>query len=270
MDTGTLTSRRRFLYLAGGLAAGFALPAVSAADKGEEAGFSPVQGLMREHGILRRVILIYEEASFRVAGGKEVPHEIITDSAGIVRRFIHDYHEKFEEEEIFPRLQKAGRQDDLVRVLSAQHQAGRRLTDSILKLLEPQPPKPSQAKQEKPPEETSAAVQEIYNSRPLFKKIGPDPVHPNPKYADTKQLLYAHMQQFVRMYRPHLAREDTVIFTAFGSTASAAEIEELGKKFDEKERGLFGRDGFANIVESVADVERKLGIHDLSQFTATA
>ena len=43
---------------------------------------------MREHGVLRRVLLIYEEAISRINGAKELPSGIIADSAGIIRRFV--------------------------------------------------------------------------------------------------------------------------------------------------------------------------------------
>src|SRR5207302_4790012 len=42
-----------------------------------------------------------------------------------------DYHEKLEEDYLFPRFEKAHKLVDLTTVLRAQHQAGRRLTDRI-------------------------------------------------------------------------------------------------------------------------------------------
>ena len=44
-----------------------------------------------------------------------------------MRRFIQDYHEKDEEDYLFPQFEKAGKLKDLVQVLKAQHQAGRKL-----------------------------------------------------------------------------------------------------------------------------------------------
>src|SRR5271157_4021775 len=133
MHTGTLTSRRRFLCLSGSLAAGIALPAIpptvlAAGKKEKESGVNPVEDLMREHGLLRRVLLIYEEAISRIKRAEELPSGVIADSAGIIHRFVEDYHEKLEEDEIFPRFEKAGKLNDLVKVLLVQHQAGRRLT----------------------------------------------------------------------------------------------------------------------------------------------
>ena len=125
MYTETRTSRRGFLCLTGSLVAGAALPAIShtvlAAGKKEggekESGVNPVEDLMREHGVLRRVLLIYEEAISRINGAKKLPSGVIADSADIIRRFVENYHEKLEEDEIFPRFQKAGKLNDLVKTL---------------------------------------------------------------------------------------------------------------------------------------------------------
>jgi hypothetical protein len=58
--------------------------------------------------------------------GTDFPKNVVPDAAGIVRRFIEDYHEKLEEDSVFPRFGKAGKQTDLVKVLLAQHHPCRR------------------------------------------------------------------------------------------------------------------------------------------------
>jgi hemerythrin-like domain-containing protein len=69
------------------------------------------------------------------------------------------------------------------------------------------------------------------------------------------------------MYRPHEAREDTVLFPAFRSIVSRHEYDALGEDFEKKEDELFGEDGFFKVVDQVAQLEKKLGIFELSQFT---
>ncbi len=264
MYTGTLTSRRRFLCITGSLAAGIALPAITpavlAAGKNEgkekESGVNPVEDLMREHGVLRRVLLIYEELISRMSRAKVLPSEVIGDSARIIRRFVEDYHEKLEEDEIFPRLEKAGKLNDLVKVLFVQHQAGRRLTDYILKLSKPEAPKAAEANKE-----TDATMQQIYGGTPLLWK------GKGKSSGFSKQDLSSAMQEFIQMYRPHAAWEDTVLFPAFRSIVSPREFDELGEKLEDKEKELFGKEGFAKMVESVGEIEKTLGIHELSQFT---
>jgi hypothetical protein len=68
------------------------------------------------------------------------------------------------------------------------------------------------------------------------------------------------------MYRPHEAREDTVLFPAFRTIVSPHEYDALGEQFEKKEDELFGEDGFFKVVDQIADLEKRLGIYDLSQF----
>lgn len=61
---------------------------------------------MREHGILKRVLLIYSEAIRRIIADEELPPEAVMDSAKIIRSFIEDYHEKLEEDFLFLALKR--------------------------------------------------------------------------------------------------------------------------------------------------------------------
>jgi hemerythrin-like domain-containing protein len=85
--------------------------------------------------------------------------------------------------------------------------------------------------------------------------------------SGTRASLAAAMQAFVRMYEPHEAREDAVIFPAFRQAVPAQELADLGQHFADLERQQFGRDEFAAMVARVAGIEQDLGIYDLSQFT---
>src|SRR5438309_1437571 len=52
--------------------------------------------------------------------------------------------------------------------------------------------------------------------------------------------LIASMQQFIRMYNPHEAREDTVLFPAFRKIVSPHEFDALGEDFEKKEDEFVG------------------------------
>lgn len=185
------------------------------------------EDLMREHGVLNRLLLIYQEIAVRIENNMDFPIASLIDSAKIVRSFIEDYHEKLEEEFIFTRFEKAGKLTDLVKVLRDQHQAGRSLTDYIL----------SHAKESE------------------FKD-------------DIQRLILAdYIKLFIRMYRPHEAREDTILFPEFKKLISKEEYDELGEVFEEKEHKLFGEDGFNTIISEIDRIEKTLNIYNLSQFT---
>jgi hemerythrin-like domain-containing protein len=57
---------------------------------------------------------------------------VISDCAKLVQDFIENYHEKSEEDFLFPRFRKAN-QLDLVTTLLEQHQVGRDVTLNVLK-----------------------------------------------------------------------------------------------------------------------------------------
>ena len=84
--------------------------------------------------MLNRILLIYDEHLRRLDAKQEFDPGILASSAGIVRHFVEDYHEKLEEDFLFPRFRKANKLVDLVDTLLAQHQAGRRLTGQIEQL----------------------------------------------------------------------------------------------------------------------------------------
>lgn len=71
-----------------------------------EEDVSPTEDLMREHGVLKRVILVYREALRRLATREDLPPETLAGAARIIRVFIEDYHEKLEEDFLFPRFRK--------------------------------------------------------------------------------------------------------------------------------------------------------------------
>ncbi len=104
----------------------------AAETKPHAADIPPTEDLMREHGILRRVLLVYEEGARRLSAGDATVLDVVAGAANIIRRFVEGYHEKLEEDFVFPRLEKAGKLVDLTTVLRVQHGAGRKLTDAIL------------------------------------------------------------------------------------------------------------------------------------------
>jgi hemerythrin-like domain-containing protein len=229
------TPRRSFLSSSALLASSLVLPApflaeqaktakkVDAEKEGEE-DVSTNEDLMREHGVLNRILLIYDESLRRLQSSDKnagFDPDVLTRSAGLIKKFIEDYHEKLEENHLFPRFEKAGKLVELVKTLRAQHAAGRIVTDRIL-----------------------ASVK----SKDL-------------------QGTGASLTAFIRMYRPHEAREDTVLFPALHDIVSKHEYDALGEQFEGIERKTFGGDGFDMAVDQVTDLEKRLGIYDLAQFT---
>src|SRR5689334_2202880 len=127
MDQPYASKRRDFLHASVALGGGILLTGCAALRRAgareehempdeKEEEVSPAEDLMREHGVLKRVLLIYGEAIHRIENGIDLPPEAVADSAKIIRSFIEDYHEKLEEDHLFPRFRKAGKLVDLVDV----------------------------------------------------------------------------------------------------------------------------------------------------------
>ena len=192
-------------------------------------GVPPTEDLMREHGVLRRILLVYEEAIRRLPSGDAAVLDVIAGAANIVHRFVEGYHEKLEEEFVFPRLEQAGKLLDLTQVLRIQHAAGRKVTDAI---------------RESTKQRSASAAQ--------------------------RQALTGNLEAFIRMYAPHAAWEDTELFPVFRQLYSEPELDRLGDRFEDQEHKLLGGGGFEGSLKDVGDLEKALGIHDLSKFTPKA
>lgn len=113
---------------------------ISGCKQEEEEGqeVSPPEDLMQEHGLLNRILLIYDTCKTHLINKENFSKQTLLNSAQIIRTFVEDYHERQEENYIFPRFQKAHQQMDLVQVLLQQHNAGRRITSQIMELCKSQ------------------------------------------------------------------------------------------------------------------------------------
>jgi hemerythrin-like domain-containing protein len=80
------------------------------------------------------VLPAYEAAIAKFGANEDFDPAVVTQSAEIIRDFINNYHEKSEEDYVFPRFRAAGQMTDLVQTLLQQHEAGRRVTQTILRL----------------------------------------------------------------------------------------------------------------------------------------
>lgn len=102
----------------------------NAANKSSDKPISPTEDLMREHAVISRLLLIFDDTSRRLSTGGGVSPRVITQSCDIIRRFMQDYHEKNEENYIFPTLKK-GALAETIKTLIQQHEAGHGLIDQI-------------------------------------------------------------------------------------------------------------------------------------------
>ena len=194
-----------------------------------EPDVTATEDLMREHGVLRRALIVYRETAGRLrANPPTVPPEALQRTARLFRAFGEDYHErKLEETYIFPVVKSAGGPAAAYPdILLAQHTRGREITDYVLGA-------------------TQAG-----------------------KITGGARQLADVLDAFVRMYEAHTAAEDTIVFPAWKKALPPKRLEELGEQFEEIERATFGKDGFDDAVAQMAKIEGVLGLADLATFLA--
>lgn len=193
----------------------------------DTAPISATEDLLREHGVLNRLMLVYEEAISPAAMHIGSIHEVLHGAASLIRRFVEDYHGMLEEKYLFPEFDRHVVLGSLVKTLREQHRVGRALTGIVLR----------HATEEGLADETTRA--EVTRA----------------------------CRDFVRMFRAHEAWEDTELFPTFRRLVSPSRLRELGELFEEIEHREFGGDGFAKTVEMVARLEHHLGISGPDAFT---
>ena len=192
------------------------------APEGDEV--SATEDLMREHGVIRRILVVYRLSAVRLrVRAASVPLDALQRAAKLLHTFGEEYHEKqLEEAHLFPAVKAAGgAAAGEIATLLAQHQRGREITDYIL------------AVSQKP---IAAAAE------PLARTL----------------------EAFALMYEEHAAREDTIVFPAWKKALSAKQLDEMGELFEDIEHKTFGKDGFDDAVEQIAAIERSLGLEPAS------
>jgi len=188
-------------------------------DDDEEVG--AVEDLMREHGVIRRVLVVYRESAARLrVKPASVPAGALHDAAQLMQTFAENYHEKqLEEEHLFPAVKKAGGPAGaLIDPLLAQHQRGRELTEYLLNV--------------------TRGTLGTGNAEPLARAL----------------------EGFARMYEAHAAQEDTIVFPAWKKSLSKKQLSELGELFEDIEHKTFGKDGFDDANEKITAIEATLGL----------
>jgi hemerythrin-like domain-containing protein len=137
----------------------------------KELEVTATEDLMREHGVIRRALLLYLELVPKLRQNPaSVDAAALQRTANLFRTFGEDYHERMlEEQHIFPLVKKQG--PELARyadILTEQHQRGREITDYVLAV-------------------SNGPRISIAHAEPLAKVF----------------------ESFVLMYQNHAAREDT-------------------------------------------------------------
>ncbi|MGZ5172353.1 MAG: hemerythrin domain-containing protein, partial [Burkholderiales bacterium] len=154
----------------------------------KEAEVTATEDLMREHGVIRRALLVYEETVPKLRkNASSIDPAALHRTAQLFRTFGENYHERMlEEQHIFPVIRKMNSElSHYADILIAQHARGREITDYILAV-------------------TGGPRISVAHAEPLARVF----------------------EGFVLMYANHAAREDTIIFPAWKTNYSNRQLDE--------------------------------------------
>lgn len=205
----------------------------TAAGESQEPNMTATEALMRQHAVVSRLLLIYDNASMPEAGATTTAAaasttrpsaKVLASTAQLLRANVDDNHAQMEEQFVFPMFQKANKMTDLVATLREQHVAARKLTDSILRATEKG--------------ESSNA-----------------------------EALSADLKAYVRMIQAHTAYEETQLYPQIHTVMSPKGFEQLLTRIQDADNKALGAGGFAGLLAKITDLERSAGITSLAQFT---
>lgn len=192
----------------------------------EERVASPIEDLSKEHGVLERLLLIYDKVINDAASGMGFNARAINGATRIFKDYIGEHHDRCEERYIFPKFREANYIVELIDILQYQHDVAKRLTGEILERTSPGSPMDESGVKRV----TSLCCSLVY------------------------------------MYRPHMSREQTVVSPTFYDIVTEGYIKDIKEEMEAEEKKLLGETGFRGLVGRVSEIEKEVGTHDLQQY----
>lgn len=193
----------------------------------EEKVATPIENLMKEHGIIMRILAIYDRVVSDEASGKALNVSAINRTTIICRDYIGKHHDACEERYIFPRFREANYIVEIINELHNQHVAALLITKQMSLL-------------------SSAGGSLDKNS--------------------TRKLT-DYCTAISRMYRPHMAWEQTIVFPTFYDIVSMEYVRDIQKEMEAEEQQILGDTGFRGLVGRLSEIEKEVGTYDLRNYT---
>jgi hemerythrin-like domain-containing protein len=153
--------------------------------------------LMDEHRVIERVLHALDIAAHRLLSGEPIKVEFFLSAAEFIQGFADGCHHKKEEGVLFPAMEAHGvpREGGPTGVMLAEHEEGRRLTRTM-----------------------RAAAERLLAGE-----------------ASAKEALAANARGYVALLRPHIAKEDNVLFPMADRVIPASEHAGVAQEFERVE-----------------------------------
>ncbi len=175
----------------------------------------PLEDLKHEHRLIERVLGALERATRALERGDEVSPETLAQALAFVRGFADGCHHAKEEQGLFPVLARKGPMLEAgpVKVLSADHEAGRKLMRDL-----------------------EQAIEAMRQSRP-----------------EGRTEAHKAIALYTNMLRRHIAKEEEILFRLAETLISDDEAKVLEEHFEkvEQQTGAGAHERFEALVEEL-------------------
>ena len=176
---------------------------------------TPLEDLKQEHRLIERALAVLERATQQFECGEEVSPDTLAHALAFVRGFADGCHHAKEEQGLFPLLATKSPtiEGGPVKVLSADHEAGRKLMRDLERGIEG------------------------------MRRGGPE----GPAEAHKALATYTHM------LRRHIAKEEDILFPLSEGLITDEEAKQLEQHFErvEEETGAGAHERYEGMVEEL-------------------
>ncbi len=183
---------------------------------------SATEELKHEHMVIERMLVILNTAAGRADQGRELPRDFFPKVVDFIRNFADRCHHGKEEDNLFPELVKRGipSEDGPVGVMLMEHDQGRAYVRGMDEA-----------------------------SRRLAKRDQP-----------ALRAAAQNARGYAQLLSQHIDKENNILYVMADRVLTAAEQQELVKKFEQVELERIGPGKHHEYLKLVEDLERELGI----------
>ncbi len=185
------------------------------------------EALSREHAMLIRLLLAIDNVVDQAIEDRKTDLRPINSAARVIDNVVADHHMAFEEQSVYPRMERIDYLSGLTETLEGQHDDARAVNDLVLDLT-----KSGKVK-------GKAELDELVLLTKSFKD----------------------------MITAHAAWEETIIFPAMYDLLSENDMDDVNRKFMEAERQLLGGKGPEMLYREIDSIEEAAGTNDLAMYT---
>lgn len=184
----------------------------------------PSDRLVAEHDLIKRMLVIVNNAAAQLESGKNVEPEVFLQAVDFIRNFADRFHHAKEEEILFKVMQERGIpvEGGPIGMMLTEHDQGRNFTKGI--------------------EEAANRV------------LGGD--------ESAKKDIIGNARNFSQLLSNHIHKEDNILYPMGNNVFSPEDQQYLEQEFDRVEKETTGKGIYQKYLNMVEELEKQFKLND--------